>query len=494
MLVSQPVAACEAQDDQAIEQRELLERAQLLAQGMEFVQALIKAANLEEVQLLLTNDIRCLIEFDRCFLISHMGGQSRFVAAGAVLTPEKKSRFYKQLTELAPILADLDRPILINKDLLHSLPEHGIHGELQHGLHSFVEFSGATYFLCLPLSCNGNVIGDLIFEFLADNTPDRNSLVVLQRLEPLMAMSFAQKWLAQSQPAVAALLTPGPRTRGGLVGFVTRRLRYIVPALIVLMTVLFVIPFDQTVGGEAEVVPSERHLAFSKLDGIVDKVLVREGSEVGKDAVLATLDPKDLDFKILVCQRELDMLAKEMSIWSGSAGQTPSKLAQAQLVELNRKKKLQELDFLKSRREFLEIKAPVAGTITTKNVHSLAGKRFAAGETFCEIAVRSELSVDVNVPDDRITFVKPGQELTVYLNSNPSHGYKLKIKEVAPRAEALPRFGNIFRARALFVDSPTTTMVGMKGIGKIHTGSASLWSMISRKLITRWNELTAHFS
>ena len=108
--------------------------------------------------------------------------------------------------------------------------------------------------------------------------------------------------------------------------------------------------------------------------------------------------------------------------------------------------------------------------------------------------MRSELSVDVNVPDDRITLVKPGQDVTVYLNSNPSHGYALKIKEIAPRAEALPRFGNIFRARASFADCPETTMVGMKGIGKIHTGTASLWSMISRKLITRWNEFTAHFS
>jgi hypothetical protein len=494
MLVSQPAASCETPDNLAIEQRELLERAQLLAQGMEFVQALIKAPNLEEVQLLLTNDIRCLIDFDRCFLISHLGGASRFVAAGAILTPEKKSRFYRHLSNLAPMLTQLERPLLINTDHVERLAEHAIPQELQHALKSFVEFSGSTFFLCLPLASNGNVVGDLIFEFLADNTPDRNSLVVLQRLEPLMSMSLVQKWLAQTQPAVAALLTPGTQQRKGLIGFLTRRVRYIVPAVVLLIVVLFVIPFDHTVGGEAEVVPSERHLAFSKMDGLIDGVLVREGSEVEHGAVLATLDPKDLEFQIQVCQRELDILSTEMSILSGSAGQNPSRLAQAQLVELKRKKKFQELDYLESRRAFLAITAPMAGTVTTKNVHSLAGKRLASGDTFCEIAVRSELSVDVNVPDDRITFVKPGQDVWIYLNSNPSHGYRLTIKEIAPRAEALPRFGNIFRARAAFTDSPRTAMVGMKGIGKIHTGSASLWSMISLKIVTRWNEFTAHFS
>jgi multidrug resistance efflux pump len=494
MLAPHQAAPYEPQDNRAIEQRELLERAQLLAQGVEFIQTLVRAANLEEAHLLLTNDIRCLIEFDRCFLISHMGGQSRFVAAGAALTPEKKSRFYRKLSELAPLLVEFDRPLLIASDHVELLSEHGITGELQEELKSFVAFSGSTYFLCLPLMCNGGVIGDLIFEFLADNTPDKNSLLVLQRLEPMMAASLAQKWLAQSTPAAAALLGHGARARKGPWEFVIRRIRYVVPALLLLVALLFVIPFAHTVGGEAEVVPSERHLVFSRLDGLIEKVLVREGSEVQKGAVLATLDPKDLEFRITVARRELDILTQEMGVLSDAAGQNPSKLAQAQLVELNRKKKTQELDYLKSRRAFLELKAPVAGTVTTKSVQSLAGKRLGAGDAFCEIAVRSELSVDVNVPDDRITFVKPGQDVLVYLNSNPSQGYKLKITEIAPRAEALPRFGNVFRARATFAHAPATTMVGMKGIGKINTGSASLWSMISRKLITRWNEFSAHLS
>jgi multidrug resistance efflux pump len=494
MFAPQPAAPYEPDDNRAAEQQEMFERAQLLAQGVEFIQTLIKAVSLDEAHLLLTNDIRCLIEFDRCFLISHLGGQSRFVAAGAVLTPEKKSRFYRKLSELAPQLKELDRPVLIACDHVEHLSEHGINGELQQGLKSFVAFSGSTYFLCVPLACNGSVIGDLIFEFLADNTPDKNSLLVLQRLEPLMAASLAQKWLARSKPAVAALLGPGSRVQKGPLDAFVRRLRYVIPALILIVVVLFVIPFEHTVGGEAEVVTSERHLVFPKLDGLIEKVLVREGSEVKQDAVLATLDPKDLEFRITVARRELDILSKEMSILSDSAGQNPSKLAQAQLVELNRKKKLKELDYLQSRRAFLEIKAPVAGTVTTKNVQSFAGKRFVAGDPFCEIAVRSELSVDVNVPDDRITFVKPGQDVLVYLNSNPSLGYKLKITEIAPRAEALPRFGNVFRARAAFAHSPISAMVGMKGIGKIDTGRASLWSMISRKLVTRWNEFSAQFS
>lgn len=255
--------------------------------------------------------------------------------------------------------------------------------------------------------------------------------------------------------------------------------------------VLFLVPFQYTVGGEAEVAPGEHYYAFSKIEGLIGKIHVQEGHEVKKGAVLATLDPRDLDFKILTLHRELDILTKEMNILSDGAASQTSKLARAEIVELNRNKKLKELQYLKSQREFLEIKAPVSGTVVTKNIESLAGKRIGLGEAFCELAADSELEVDVYVPEDRVTRVKKGQPVAVYLNSEPTRAYNLTITEIAPRAEVTPRLGNIFRAKAKFADVPDSAVVGMKGIGKIHTGSCSLWSMIVDRIMTRWNSFSA---
>ena len=86
--------------------------------------------------------------------------------------------------------------------------------------------------------------------------------------------------------------------------------------------------------------------------------------------------------------------------------------------------------------------------------------------------------------------MKPGQEATVFMNSEPSKGYHLKIREVAPRAEVFPRLGNVFRATAEFSGAPDSAMVGMKGIGRIHTGTMSLWGMIVQRLRTRLLEFT----
>jgi multidrug resistance efflux pump len=470
---------------------ELIEKAQTLSYGFEFLQTVIRCADLEEVYLLLTNDIRCLMEFDRSFLITHLGGSSRFVAAGATIAPEKKSQFYQKLNRLGPSLPGLTKPVLISKDYAGNLTEYGISEELQSALRSFIEFSGCNYFFCQPLQCSGSVIGHLIFEFCDDCVPDRNGLLVMNKVEPFLATALAQKWLEHTRPTVGTLIRPPAEVTRGRAKSVLRKLRVIVPAALILGVVLFLIPFDHTVGGEAEIVPGVRNLAFCRMEGLIDRVFVQEGSEVEKGMVMATLDPKDLEFKIKMAERELDIMTQEMRVLSDGAGRNPSKLAQAQLVELNREKKLKELEYLKSRREFLNITAPASGVITTKHVQTLSGKRFMGGDAFCEIAGRSDLSVDVCVPDDRVTLVKPGQPVSIYLNSSPSHEYTLTLKEIAPRAEATQRFGNIFRANAKFTGAPPFTMVGMKGIGKIHTGTESLWSIIAQRVKTRWNEFSA---
>ena len=55
-------------------------------------------------------------------------------------------------------------------------------------------------------------------------------------------------------------------------------------------------------------------------------------------------------------------------------------------MELKRKKKLQEVEYLKSQRAFLAIRAPYSGAVLTRNIESFAGKKFSTGEPFCEIA------------------------------------------------------------------------------------------------------------
>ena len=111
----------------------------------------------------------------------------------------------------------------------------------------------------------------------------------------------------------------------------------------------------------------------------------------------------------------------------------------------------------------------------------------------CEIASPSELSAEVFIPEDRISYVKPGQKLDFYLSGNPRNSYPLIVKDIAPAAEVIPRLGSVYRIKAPFVDAPPNAMVGMKGVGKITAKDSTLAAIAYDRILGRWQKLSLYF-
>jgi hypothetical protein len=358
-----------------------------------------------------TNDIRVLIEFDRSFLITHLGGTSRLAAAGNQPIMEKKSKFHQELNQLAGTLDQLGKPLLLaNRNDVRNIPDESLSPDLKESLASYLEFSECTAIFCVPLNCNQEIVGHLIFEFLDSSLPDQARVLTIMSLAPFLASALAHRWVIHQYP-VTAKLTQAISWRDKPI------LRHIIPhvnilamAAVILVFLFFVMPFPYTVGGEAEIVPQDRHMAFCKVDGLIDQVKTTEGSAVKEGQTIATLDPTEIDYKIRTAQRQVELLTLEMAILKKSAGQDVAKLAESRLVELKRKSAQEELQFLQWQRQFLDIRAPASGIIVTKHVETLVGKKFKAGEPFAEIAVPSDLLVEIHVPEDRIAFVKIGQD------------------------------------------------------------------------------------
>ena len=89
-------------------QSKLKERRDPIRQALAIALRLTKrSAQIKELQKLLfflTNDTRTLIEFDRSFLIVHLGGESYCAAVNNQPHVEKKSAFAYEFNQLAPFL------------------------------------------------------------------------------------------------------------------------------------------------------------------------------------------------------------------------------------------------------------------------------------------------------------------------------------------------------------------------------------------------------
>jgi multidrug resistance efflux pump len=450
--------------------------------------------SLDGLYFLLTNDLRTLTSFDRCLLITHLGGASRFVAATHLPTIENKSLLASKLQKLAQELPRLKNPLILSRQPTfkvltpETLADHALSALREYG-----DLAGWNHLCCIPLSYEEAPVGHLLMEFSGDNLPEKSAVSAVAKVAPVFGNAIVCRWLAEQKRSIVTNLGPQDGARHLKRKWAARRVLLVALVAALVTALLFFVPFTFSVGGEAVIAPKERQYAFCKIRGLIAKVDVRQGSQVAKGQQLAALDPRELDFRIKREERQFELLTQEMALSRSRAFDDPSLLAKVKLAELKREGVNAELEFLRWQRQFLVITAPVSGVIVTKDVETLVGKKLEAGEPFCEIAQPGLLCTEISVPEDRIMRVKLGQAAHVYLNNAPSRGYRLKVDEIAPRSEVEPRVGNVYKVTAVFVDSPGPIKVGMKGIAGIDTGATDLWTILTLRLSSRLNRLSLYF-
>ncbi|MDQ7782092.1 MAG: efflux RND transporter periplasmic adaptor subunit [Desulfomonilaceae bacterium] len=466
-------------------------RRRTLAIGLELAKRALRAANLEELLFILVNDSRALLSFDRSFLIVHSEGRSELVATSNQPYVEVKADLVKRVNKLAAAIKPVEKAlVLLAGNLrLRDLPE-----ETAAALQSFIEYSGCSTLMLVPINSGNNVVGHLLFEFFSETPPGEIEAVTLLNMIPFFGSALTEKWLLDRNKFVRTIYnrTFSKDRRSSGLG------RYVIKAVLLLLLAVVIVtgmfaPLTLKVGGEAEVVPDMEYFAYVERDGIVKEVYVREGEIVGKDSLLAVLDSQELDYEIRKTQRMMESYQTEIAILRNMGAEDPTKLAESKLVSIKAERSRQEMEFLNWQRQFLQIKAPLEGTVLTQKVETLVGKRFKAGEPFCSIAPHEHLSLDIFLNESDTAYVKPDQTAVIYFNFQPDEGRRLRVKSVAPKSETLERLGAVFRVRAEFEAVPLGVRPGMKGIAQIDTEKSEFWFVVTRRLRAKLNELMLLF-
>jgi len=467
------------------------QRRRALATGFELAKNAIRAKSLDEVEFVLVNDTRTLLPFDRSLLIVHFQGESRLVSATNQPRLEQKSDFVQRVNVLSAVLKPVHRGLILFPG--GAKPE-GIPDETAEALLNYLEYSGCSSLVLAPLSTHEEVIGHLVFEFYGNAAPGEVETFALMNVIPFFAAALAEKWVLDKDTrvrdsyfkAISTDATAQKRTQ------LIRR-RVIAGIVVVILAVLFLYPATLTIGGRAEVVPDYEYFAYAGMEGMVDKVLVKEGDAVKKDQIVATLEEKEVQFKIREHSRAVESLRAEMEILRNQAAENPAKLAESQLVAIKMVRAKQELDYLRWQSQFLNIQSPVDGLILTKRLESLVGKRFKAGEPFCKIAPSHNLLLEILVKESDVSYVKKNQEGSVFFNFQPNDAYPIRVETIPPKSETVEHLGAVFRVRAALEKMPPDMRPGMMGIGHIKTESASLWFMLTRQLRVRLNEWSLYY-
>ena len=170
------------------------------------------------------------------------------------------------------------------------------------------------------------------------------------------------------------------------------------------------------------------------------------------------------------------------------AGTRPEDIA-AETARLARLE--EELRFLIDEREKQKIVAPADGVVSTPRLNERRGALLQRGDLFCVIEDTKTLAVEIEVDEDSISGVAPGQEVQIRVRALPFDTFTARVQRIAPNASQQP---GQHRSRVTVhcqVDNPEGKLkAGMTGSARIQRGvkriATILWQRVLKELRTEF--------
>ena len=293
----------------------------------------------------------------------------------------------------------------------------------------------------------------------------------------------SRQFLQASERSIAAALDVAMRLEGGRLvrfGRMLSRTYKLWQGKIALMAGIMVaasmaIPLPHRLHCNCQVEPVTRRFISAPFEGTLEKSLVKPGDIVREGDLLARMDGREIRWK-----RASVVADQSQAIKKRDAAQAIHNYAEMQIAALEVERLELELRLLDHRGEHLEIKSPVTGIVVTGDLERAEGAPLVIGQTLFEIAPLEQMVVEVAVPDAEVSFVRPGQPITVRLDSYPHDTWQAQLSHVFPRSEIRDE-KNVFIAEADLDNPDGQFSPGMKGRANVEAGHRPLGWILFHK-------------
>lgn len=372
-----------------------------------------------------------------------------------------KTRDMARLREIMEWAARREEPAAADQydDGWHCDPE-----DLKERAGSYLEEQGYSGFYALPLRDDQGALGAIALlngdaEFLNDS--QRETLAILAN-QTSVAIRNAQ--LYQQVPLAGFLKPLAERKEKLFAKFHGGRSAEWAWRAAIAAGLLFAIPWPMRVGTNATVVPGARRMVTAQAGGIVERVLVHEGSQVQPGDFLATLD-SSAD-RVKLAQAETSLALAQRDLADAEYRRDPAAAGEARLktglyqAEVNLEQK---------RVNSAQLVAPISGVVVTPKVEQKTGTMLAPGDAFCELVDQTHMAVEMNVPETDLPLLRAGNPVALKLNALPTTTIQGTVDRIGAITvqQADEQF---FVVRASFTNPGSAARDGMVGGAKILAG------------------------
>jgi len=347
--------------------------------------------------------------------------------------------------------------------------------------------SGMRGFYAVPLTDDDGRVGILSFE---SSDPDFLGPAHLEMIKILAAqatVALRNASLYREVPFID-LLKPVLDKKRKFLALEKRRRALLIGGAVAALLFLLIFPLPLRVVGDATVSPAQSVFIQPEVEGVVQRVLVREGDAVSAGAVLATLSDWQYRAQLAAAQAKYETAVSQMNraLNSNDGGEAGIQRVQADYWP-------SELVRARERLDRTQLRSPINGVIATPHVEDLLGRKLLPGDTFAEVVDTSRAIVDVAIDEDDVLLLHSGENASIKLEGFPTRTFHGVVTVVSPRSkvEGTDRF---FFARVAVPNPDGAIRDGMQGRSKVVTG----WSPAGKVLFRRpaiwiWSKLWSWF-
>ena len=252
--------------------------------------------------------------------------------------------------------------------------------------------------------------------------------------------------------------------------------------IIILLIIFF--PVSMTTTAPVEVVAKNPSLITAPFDGVIKKIIVNNNDTVESGDLLAVLEDNDLINQYNLAKQTLQVAEKELLRTrqsSFSDNTEKSKLAELQSQVLLKKA---EMNYANEKLEMTKILSSINGVAIVENTLDWQGKPVNVGEKIMTIADPNLVEFLIWLPVKDSIIINNKAKVKIFLDINPINSLKGKVLRASYKPYLSPSEVLSYKLVASFDENQEIPRLGLRGTAKIYGSRVTLFYYLFRKPIT----------
>jgi GAF domain-containing protein/multidrug resistance efflux pump len=281
-----------------------------------------------------------------------------------------------------------------------------------------LQADGVESGLYLPLKDEEGVLGVLVFEAGRTEFASPVQLEVAAILANQTAVALRNAQLYHQVPMVDALGAIAAKKQA-LLAVPRRKLEIYGAVALALIAATILVRWPLRVSGTD---PVFRPMALAPVravvPGVVERVLVKEGTTVARGALLATLRSTSLASDRAAIAAAVAAAERQANMAASRGGAAEERLHRMRSEALR-----QELSLIDAQVGFTMVRAPTAGVVLTPDLHESIGASLDEGDHLLTLGRVDTLELEFGVDQRDVSRVHPGQEVRLRVDALPQHTF-----------------------------------------------------------------------